>query len=199
MHYHARDMAVVRGHIARIPIVLSSATPSLETVVNMRGAAVIAACCCPSASAARAVAGGRSHRPAPGAAAARPLHLAGAGRSGEDRGSSRREQALLFLNRRGYAPLTLCRACGFRFSCHPNCDAWLVDHRFRKQLVCHHCRLRHAASGQLPEMPGAEFFRRLRPGRRAPRRRSARIVSGGPRAGAVQRSCRDGRASCARN
>ena len=50
----------------------------------------------------------------------------------------RSEQALLFLNRRGYAPLTLCRACGFRLQC-PNCDAWLVDHRFRKRLVCHHC------------------------------------------------------------
>jgi primosomal protein N' (replication factor Y) len=51
---------------------------------------------------------------------------------------SRREQALLFLNRRGYAPLTLCRACGFRLQC-PNCDAWLVEHRFRRQLACHHC------------------------------------------------------------
>jgi primosomal protein N' (replication factor Y) len=50
----------------------------------------------------------------------------------------RGQQVLLFLNRRGYAPLTLCRACGFRFAC-PNCDAWLVDHRFRRQLVCHHC------------------------------------------------------------
>jgi len=45
---------------------------------------------------------------------------------------------LLFLNRRGYAPLTLCRACGHRFQC-PNCSAWLVEHRFRKALVCHHC------------------------------------------------------------
>ncbi len=50
----------------------------------------------------------------------------------------RGEQALLFLNRRGFAPLTLCRACGFRLQC-PNCDAWLVDHRFKKRLVCHHC------------------------------------------------------------
>ncbi len=48
------------------------------------------------------------------------------------------EQALLFLNRRGYAPLTLCRSCGTRLQC-PNCTAWLVDHRFRKRLVCHHC------------------------------------------------------------
>ncbi len=51
---------------------------------------------------------------------------------------ARGEQALLFLNRRGYAPLTLCRACGHRFQC-PNCTAWLVEHRFRKALVCHHC------------------------------------------------------------
>ena len=45
---------------------------------------------------------------------------------------------MLFLNRRGYAPLTLCRACGHRFQC-PNCAAWLVEHRFRKVLMCHHC------------------------------------------------------------
>jgi primosomal protein N'' len=51
---------------------------------------------------------------------------------------TRGDQALLFLNRRGYAPLTLCRACGFRLQC-PNCDAWLVDHRFKRRLVCHHC------------------------------------------------------------
>jgi primosomal protein N' (replication factor Y) len=50
----------------------------------------------------------------------------------------RGEQALLFLNRRGYAPLTLCRACGLRLQC-PHCDAWLVEHRFRRQLACHHC------------------------------------------------------------
>jgi primosomal protein N' (replication factor Y) len=48
------------------------------------------------------------------------------------------EQALLFLNRRGYAPLTLCRACGHRFQC-PNCTAWLVEHRFTRRLICHHC------------------------------------------------------------
>ena len=73
----------------------------------------------------------------------------------------RSEQALLFLNRRGYAPLTLCRACGHRFAC-PNCDAWLVDHRFRRQLVCHHCGFADAAAGRLPEMPGGRQLRRLR-------------------------------------
>jgi primosomal protein N' (replication factor Y) len=51
---------------------------------------------------------------------------------------ARGEQALLFLNRRGYAPVTLCRKCGFKFEC-PNCSAWLVEHRFRRRLECHHC------------------------------------------------------------
>src|SRR5690606_13772701 len=45
---------------------------------------------------------------------------------------------LLFLNRRGYAPLTLCRACGHQSQC-PDCSAWLVEHRFRGVLMCHHC------------------------------------------------------------
>jgi len=51
---------------------------------------------------------------------------------------ARGEQAMLFLNRRGYAPLTLCRACGHRMAC-PDCTAWLVEHRIRRQLQCHHC------------------------------------------------------------
>jgi len=136
VHYHARDMAVVRGHIARIPVVLSSATPSLETEVNARRGRYrrlslperFGGQRLPSVEAIDL----RRERPPPGRFISPPL--AGAVRTAIERG----EQALLFLNRRGYAPLTLCRACGFRFSC-PNCDAWLVDHRFRKQLVCHHC------------------------------------------------------------
>ena len=84
VHYHARDMAVVRGHIAKIPVVLSSATPSLETEVNARRGRYRAHCI---AGALRrpAHAVGRGDRSAPRAAAARPLHLAGAGRRGEDR------------------------------------------------------------------------------------------------------------------
>src|SRR4029450_12640761 len=50
----------------------------------------------------------------------------------------RKEQALLFLNRRGYAPLTLCRGCGHRLQC-TNCSAWLVEHRYLGRLQCHHC------------------------------------------------------------
>src|ERR1700684_4586781 len=136
VRYHARDMAVVRGHIARIPVVLSSATPSLDTEVHARRGRYRRLALperfggqrLPSVEAIDL----RHERPPPGRFIAPTL--AGAVQTAIGRG----EQALLFLNRRGYAPLTLCRVCGFRFSC-PNCDAWLVDHRFRKSLVCHHC------------------------------------------------------------
>jgi primosomal protein N' (replication factor Y) (superfamily II helicase) len=134
--YHARDMAVVRARAAGIPIVLASATPSVESEVNARRGRYR-----------------RLHLPERFGGQALPAIAAiDLTREGPPRGRfiaprlveevahalERKEQALLFLNRRGYAPLTLCRACGHRFSC-PNCDAWLVDHRFKQRLVCHHC------------------------------------------------------------
>ena len=85
--------------------------------------------------------------------------LAGAVKSALERG----EQALFFLNRRGYAPLTLCRACGFRFSC-PNCDAWLVDHRFRRQLVCHHCGFAMPYPAECPKCQARDSFAAIGPG-----------------------------------
>jgi primosomal protein N' (replication factor Y) (superfamily II helicase) len=75
----------------------------------------------------------------------------------------RGEQALLFLNRRGYAPLTLCRACGFRLQC-PNCDAWLVDHRFKRRLVCHHCGFSMPPPAQCPSCHATESFAAVGPG-----------------------------------
>ena len=136
VHYHARDMAVVRAHIAKIPIVLASATPSVETEVNARKGRYQRVVL-PSRF-------GGQHMP--------HIEAIDLKREPPQRGRfisprlaeqikfavERREQALLFLNRRGYAPLTLCRACGHRFAC-TICDAWLVDHRFRQRLVCHHC------------------------------------------------------------
>jgi primosomal protein N' (replication factor Y) (superfamily II helicase) len=135
-HYHARDMAVVRAHIARIPIVLASATPSIETEVNARKGRY--------QRVALASRFGGQHMP--------HIEAIDLRREPPSRGHfisprlaeqvglavERQEQALLFLNRRGYAPLTLCRTCGHRFAC-TICDAWLVDHRFRHRLVCHHC------------------------------------------------------------
>ena len=135
-HYHARDMAVVRAHIAKIPIVLASATPSIESEVNARKGRYQRVAL-PSRF-------GGQHMP--------HIEAIDLRRAPPPRGRfispplaeqiqfaiEKREQALLFLNRRGYAPLTLCRACGHRFAC-TICDAWLVDHRFRQRLVCHHC------------------------------------------------------------
>ncbi len=78
----------------------------------------------------------------------------------------RGEQALLFLNRRGFAPLTLCRRCGHRLAC-PNCDAWLVDHRFRRRLVCHHCGFAMPLPDKCPKCEATESLRAGRSRRRA--------------------------------
>src|SRR5271170_7006692 len=134
--YQARDMAVLRASLAGIPIVLVSATPSLETVVNVaRGRYRRVSLPRRHAGAAlpeMRLVDLRRERLEPGRFLSLPLVAALAETFAAG------EQALLFLNRRGYAPLTLCRACGHRFQC-PNCSAWLVEHRFTRRLLCHHC------------------------------------------------------------
>ncbi|MEM6713001.1 MAG: primosomal protein N' [Pseudomonadota bacterium] len=134
--YNARDMAIVRGRFEGAKVVLASATPSVETRFN-------------------AEAGRYQHIRLPARYAARPLPSLAAidlRRDPPERGTwiapplveamkdtlERGEQSLLFLNRRGYAPLTLCRSCGHRFEC-VMCSAWLVQHRFTRTLNCHHC------------------------------------------------------------
>ena len=134
--YHARDMAVVRGRIEAAPVVLASATPSIETRVNAAGGRY-AHLRLPTRYADRAMphlaaVDLRRATPARGRWLASPLLAA------MRETLARGEQTLLFLNRRGYAPLTLCRTCGHRFGC-PHCSTWLVEHRFRRALVCHHC------------------------------------------------------------
>ena len=136
VYYNARDMAVVRGSIAKAQVILSSATPSIESRVNanhgryqyIRLEERYKQAALPDLRTVDM----RKDPPARGKFLS-PVLLNEISQA-MDRG----EQALLFLNRRGYAPLTLCRACGHRFQCN-DCSAWLVEHRFRKQLVCHHC------------------------------------------------------------
>ena len=134
--YNARDMAIVRSRLSSCPAVLVSATPSLETVANVeagRYAHLRLSSRHGGASMPRVdLIDLRETPPERGRFLAPPL--IGAVRETLARG----EQAMLFLNRRGYAPLTLCRACGHRMQC-PNCSAWLVEHRVRHQLLCHHC------------------------------------------------------------
>ncbi len=125
--YHARDMAVVRGQIDKAAVILASATPSIESRVNaeqgrykhLKLNARFGGAKLPSIEAVDL----RRISPPRGKWISPPL----ATTVGEALAAG--EQALLFLNRRGYAPLTLCRACGHRFQC-PNCTSWLVEHRF---------------------------------------------------------------------
>jgi len=136
VHYHARDVAVMRGMFERCPVVLASATPAIETRHQVE-------------------VGRYAELKLPGryGAAEMPrIEAIDLIREPPERGRwlsprlvqaieatlKRGEQSLLFLNRRGYAPLTLCRHCGHRFQC-PNCTAWMVEHRLLHRLSCHHC------------------------------------------------------------
>ena len=150
--YNARDMAVVRGHLSGFAVVLSSATPSVESRNNAdRGRYLridlperFSRSAVPSIEPIDL----RRERPERGKFLAPRLVKE------MERTLEAREQVLLFLNRRGYAPLTLCRNCGHRFRCR-DCSAWLVEHRFRGRLVCHHCGYEEARPAACPEC-GAE-------------------------------------------
>ncbi|TPW30832.1 primosomal protein N' [Martelella alba] len=159
--YNARDMAVVRARIGGFPVVLVSATPSVESQVNAlagryerihlpgryREAAL------PDLKTVDL----RRHPPARGGFLS-PVLLEEIGKT-----VGRGEQALLFLNRRGYAPLTLCRVCGHRFQC-PNCASWLVEHRFRGQLMCHHCGYAERVPEACPECGTLDHLAACGPG-----------------------------------
>ncbi len=136
VHYQARDMGIVRASLGGFPVVLSSATPSIESHVNARTARY-------------------RHVILPGrfsGAALPDITAIDLRATPPEKGKwlspvlvnaitetlEAKQQTLLFLNRRGYAPLTLCRTCGHRIQC-PQCTAWLVEHRFRGKLHCHHC------------------------------------------------------------
>jgi primosomal protein N' len=199
--YQARDMAVLRGALGSAPVVLSSATPSIESLVNAergRYRHIRLGTRYKAGSSGKSRDQAHPTRPGPDDVQPEPpspsrggmervsaphipitpprgevgaLGAPGGGPSSRSRGAGlpeimtidmrasppergrwlspvlveavaetlgRGEQALLFLNRRGYAPVTLCRKCGFKFEC-PNCSAWLVEHRFRRRLECHHC------------------------------------------------------------
>jgi primosomal protein N' (replication factor Y) len=146
--YHARDMAVVRARLAKAACVLVSATPSLETLNN-------------------AETGRYDHlhlAERHGSAGLPSVDALDLRRDPPERGRflspllieavrdtlARGEQAMLFLNRRGYAPLTLCRHCGHRMRC-PNCTAWLVEHRAQRRLQCHHCGHAEPPPAECPE------------------------------------------------
>lgn len=148
VRYNARDVAVMRGQFEACPVVLSSATPALESRVMADAGRYEALMLTHRYGGAQlphiALIDLTENPPPRGQWIALPLLDAMQARL--DRG----EQSLLFLNRRGYAPLTLCRNCGHRFKC-PNCSAWMVDHRLTGRLACHHCGHAEPSPSACPE------------------------------------------------
>jgi len=148
VRYNARDVSVMRARFEGFPVILASATPALESL-HMATSGIYEKLDLPSRF------GGAQmpdiqlvdltvEKPGAGRWLAQPLV------KGIEERLSRGEQSLLFLNRRGYAPLTLCRTCGHRFKC-PNCSAWMVEHRLSSRLACHHCGLETAVPDECPE------------------------------------------------
>ncbi|MBT4770436.1 MAG: primosomal protein N', partial [Rhodospirillaceae bacterium] len=164
--YHARDMAVVRGREEDTAVVLVSATPSLETVANVEADRYA-----------------KLHLPNRHGGASLPdIQVIDMRKDGPQSGQwlspllrteladtfAANKQAMLFLNRRGYAPLTLCRKCGYRFQC-PDCTAWLVEHRRgggdrEGRLTCHHCGYAIPAPKACPQCENADHLAACGPG-----------------------------------
>ncbi len=136
IRYHARDLAIVKAKIERIPIILSSATPSLETINNINQK-------------------NYTHLYLPEQYSGIDLPSIELIDLNKEKLESNKwvskkiintvfecikkgEQALLFLNRRGYSPLTICSKCGYRYQCN-HCSSWLVLHKQKNRLLCHHC------------------------------------------------------------
>jgi primosomal protein N' (replication factor Y) (superfamily II helicase) len=136
VYYQARDMAVVRASLGKLPVILSSATPSIESHVNARSQryrCVTLPARYSGVELPEVVALDMRREPPEKGKWLAPTLVSAIAETLEQK-----QQTLLFLNRRGYAPLTLCRSCGHRFDC-PRCTAWLVEHRYRSRLNCHHC------------------------------------------------------------
>jgi primosomal protein N' (replication factor Y) len=175
--YHARDMAIVRARLGSFPIVLASATPSLETLTNVKSGRY--GCL-------------KLHKRHGGAELPsielldlrldKPTRIEGLGQSwlapslrkAISETLAAGQQAMLFLNRRGYAPMTLCRTCGHRMQC-PHCTAWLVEHRGRNTAVfpgdtvggdlqCHHCGYRTRRPETCPECGDSDSLAACGPG-----------------------------------
>lgn len=159
--YHARDMAVLRARLGDFPAVLVSATPSLETMENVKAGKYA-----------------YLHLPSRHGGATMPdMHVVDLRKDKPDRqrfiappllkaltdNLTAGEQSILFLNRRGYAPLTLCRTCGHRFQC-PSCTAWLVEHRRFGRLQCHHCGYSQKMPTTCPECEDEGSFAACGPG-----------------------------------
>jgi primosomal protein N' (replication factor Y) len=159
--YNARDMAVVRGNFSNSKVILASATPSLESVHNANI--------------------GKYNRvvlPERFGSAVMPVikiidmrkeklsskqWIAKESTQAIKKALDKKEQVLLYINRRGYSPLTLCRTCGYRFQCI-NCSSWLVNHKVMNKMLCHYCGYKEFIKNECPNCESEEEFVPCGPG-----------------------------------
>ena len=161
IRYHARDLAIVRAQIEKFPIILSSATPSLETYNNIEKKNF-------------------THLYLSNQFSGLDLPVIELVNlqnekfkkntwisykiiKSLDECLSRNDQALLFLNRRGYSPLTLCQACGYQYQCN-QCSSWLVMHKNNNRLLCHHCGAIHTFQSTCPKCLAKDSLKLIGPG-----------------------------------
>ncbi len=163
--YQGRDMAVLRAHLEKIPVILSTATPDLETIVNVEEGKYD--CVKLTKRYAKAVLPEikiidlKKDKPQKGewGVSFMAPTLVDELQHNLERG----EQSMLFLNRRGYAPLLICRDCGHRFQC-PHCTAWLAEHRITGELICHHCGFKMFTPKRCPECSSEDGLTACGPG-----------------------------------
>ncbi|MBE6451351.1 MAG: primosomal protein N' [Alphaproteobacteria bacterium] len=165
VNYQARDMAVVRAKLENIPIILSTATPDLETVVNVEAKKYDCVRLFSRYANAQLpeikIVDLKKDKPQKSSVGTSWLSptLVTALKQNLEKG----EQSMLFLNRRGYAPLLICRDCGHRIAC-PNCSAWLTEHRKTANLICHHCGYSMPTPKECPDCHSTEGLTACGPG-----------------------------------
>lgn len=159
--YNARDAAVACGYIYKIPVILSSATPAMETLLNVK-------------------LGKYKHVSLPsryGAASLPTIEIVDMRKENLSKSTwlsrslieatktaiASNQQVMLFLNRRGYAPITLCKSCGYKYTC-PNCSAHLVSHKEDGVLICHHCGYNHAWNNKCKDCGQEDSLMKCGPG-----------------------------------
>lgn len=163
--YQGRDMAVLRAHLEKIPVILSTATPDLETLVNVEEGKYD--CVRLTKRFAKAVLPEikiidlKKDKPQKGPWGV--SFLAPTLVKELNHNLQKGEQSMLFLNRRGYAPLLICRDCGYRIQC-PHCTAWLAEHRITGELICHHCGFKMFTPKRCPECGSEDGLTACGPG-----------------------------------
>ena len=165
VNYQGRDMAVLRAHLEQIPIILSTATPDLETIVNVEEEKYdivklrkrYAKATLPEIK----IIDIKKDKPQKGSWGVSFIAptLVDELKNNLERG----EQSMLFLNRRGYAPLLICRDCGHRIQC-PNCTSWLSEHRITGEVICHHCGFKMFTPKRCPNCASEDGLTACGPG-----------------------------------